>query len=195
MHGHRLLLTGVSLLALSAEVQADTSPVAPTPALDRRSTISVGVGTYVIDGYLSSSPAVLIGPEVAYDRHLTSHLGVRGRLGAIDGGVDEIDGTAFHVSAGPVVRQRLSPRAALEGALMVGAYTGGLGHRMLWEDEAGPTAAVEGTLRVGLGARAALGLTGGYRVARTPNGQIGRPETFDDVVRGPVLRLEIGATF
>ena len=192
MRTTQLVVVALVVCGLGVPAFADGPAVA---ALDRRSAVSVGLATYVIDGYLTSTPAVLVSPELTYDRQLSTTFGLRGRAGFNSGGIDEIVGTSYHLEVGGVVRHRASRAISLEAAMMLGAYSGGLSHKMIWKDEAGPTAALEGTLRFGLGSRAMLAFTGGYRVARTPNVQIARPEFFENVFAGPIIRIDVGVAF
>ena len=180
----------LALIAASAAV-ASADPVDP---LDAAPTVSVGSFAYTIDGYLSSTPAILSGLDAAYDHALTGDYGLRFRAGAILVGVDEITGVAPHAEAGAFRRLQLGPRLALDAALLAGYHFGGLDHKQEWEDHAGPTAVAELALYLAVTDHLQAAVGGGYRLAWTADEHVTSDES-DPFSSGPLLRMNLGWSF
>ena len=138
-------------------------------ALDRSSSLSVGMFGYAMTNGCCSSPALLSGFELTGDHHFGSHWGVRARTGIVVAGIDEIDGVAPHFEVGAFRRIRLSERAALDASVFGGVEYGGLDHKGMVEDDVGPTAAAEVGLEIALTRSVLLTMGGGYRLSYAQN--------------------------
>jgi len=159
--------------------------------------VTIGSFAYTIDGYLSSTPAVLSGLDATWDHRLTDSWGLRVRAGAVLRGSDEIDGVAPHGEAGPFTRFVLVPGLALDASVLGGLHIGGLDHKDEWEDKTGPTVLAEVAVEVVLGNHLLATLGGGYRVAWTASQRVDSigGSDADRLATGPVVRANLGWSF
>lgn len=171
--------------------------LAGTVRAEPAETVSVGSFAYAIDGYLSSTPAILTGLDATYDHPLGSFWGLRARGGAVLVGLDEITGIAPHGEAGAFTRVSIAPRVALDASLLGGLHIAGLEHKQEWQDRTGPTLMAEAALDLALTDHMVAALGAGYRIAWTASERIDPVvgEAGDEVATGPVVRLNLGWSF
>lgn len=183
-----MLAALAALPSLAAAQPAD--PLAAAPA------VSVGSFAYSMDGYLSSTPAILTGFDATYDHDLTTSYGLRFRAGVVLLAIDEITGVAPHGEAGVFRRLSLGSNLALDASLLAGFYGGGLDHKDEWKDHAGPTVMAELGLHIAIIEPIYAELGGGYRLAWTGDEHgSGAGSTTDPFTSGPLLRCNLGLTF
>ena len=183
-------------LATLAALAAFPSLAAAEDALGPAPAVSVGSFAYSMDGYLSSTPAILTGFDATYDHDLTASYGLRFRAGAVLLAIDEITGVAPHGEAGAFRRLSLGPNLALDASLLAGLYGGGLDHKDEWRDHAGPTVMAELALHIAIIEPIYAEVGGGYRLAWTGDQHGSGPgSSTDPFTSGPLLRCNLGLRF
>lgn len=184
------VLAFVALASTSVASAEPADPLAPAPA------VSVGSFAYAMNGYLSSTPAVLTGFDATYDHDLAPRVGLRVRAGAVVLAVEEITGMAPHGEAGAFTRHALLPRLALDVSLLAGFYGGGLDHKQAWQDHAGPTAMAEVALHMAMTDHLHAAIGGGYRLAWTADEHMSDAGSASDPFSsGPLVRFDLGWSF